>query len=93
MIQWKNCFNITKLSFWTLIALQDMLPTIMSQMGLAPSGPVSAESGRRPFGTRGDKQPGDEQTEANEQAAADADDDVPGKKIVDWFERIRFIYI
>ncbi|CAF0980724.1 unnamed protein product, partial [Adineta ricciae] len=51
-------------------SLQEMLPTIMSQMGISTDSGLASEAGRRKFGTRGDQsQPG------NEQENAEADDE------------------
>ncbi len=56
-----------------VLALQEMLPTIMSQMGMSTDG-LASEVGRRKFGARGDQQ-----QSGNEQAGAEADDEeVPG---------------
>ncbi|CAF0936622.1 unnamed protein product [Adineta ricciae] len=51
-------------------SLQEMLPTIMSQMGISTDSGSASEAGRRKFGTRGDQsQPG------NEPESAEADDE------------------
>jgi hypothetical protein len=63
------------------LALQEMLPTIMSQMGMSTDSGLASEASRRKFGGRSDhQQSGNEQTgSTNEQAGAEADDeDVPG---------------
>jgi hypothetical protein len=63
------------------LALQEMLPTIMSQMGMSTDSGLASEASRRKFGGRGDQhQSGNEQTgSTHEQAGAEADDeDVPG---------------
>jgi hypothetical protein len=60
------------------IALQEMLPTIMSQMGMSTDSGFASEANRRKFAARGDQ--GNDQTgTTNEQKGADADDEeVPG---------------
>ncbi|CAF1260545.1 unnamed protein product [Rotaria magnacalcarata] len=56
-------------------SLQEMLPTIMSQMGMSTDNVLASEAGRRKFPTHNDQQPsGNEQSE---QTGADADDEVP----------------
>ncbi len=62
------------------LALQEMLPTIMSQMGITSDSGLVGEAGRRRFGARGDQQTGHEQSRTtNDQAGAEADDEeVPG---------------
>ncbi|UJR28366.1 hypothetical protein I4U23_009609 [Adineta vaga] len=49
-------------------SLQEMLPTIMSQMGMGTDSGFGGETGRRKFGARGDQS-------GNEQASAEADDE------------------
>lgn len=63
-----------------MLALQEILPTIMSQMGMSTESVLASEAGRRKFNARADQQSAGEQTGAfNEQAGADADDEeVPG---------------
>ena len=64
-----------------MIALQEMLPTIMSQMGMSTDSVLASEAGRRKFPTRSDQpQAGNEQNgTGNEQAGGNADDEeVPG---------------
>ncbi|CAF3545448.1 unnamed protein product [Rotaria sordida] len=57
-------------------SLQEMLPTIMSQMGMSTDSVLASEAGRRKFPTRTDQQSGNEQTgTTNEQTGADADDE------------------
>ncbi len=59
-----------------VLALQEMLPTIMSQMGMAPDGSLSTEAGRRKFAGRDDQQ---QSGATNDQVGAEADDEeVPG---------------
>ncbi|CAF0986644.1 unnamed protein product [Rotaria sordida] len=57
-------------------SLQDMLPTIMSQMGMSADAGLASELGRRKLGSHGEQQqPGDGQTgTTNEQ---EGDDEVP----------------
>ncbi|CAF1006673.1 unnamed protein product [Adineta steineri] len=57
-------------------SLQDMLPTIMSQMGMSTDSVLASELGRRRGGSHGEQQTGDGTT--NEQTGAEGDDDVPG---------------
>jgi hypothetical protein len=53
-----------------VLALQEMLPTIMSQMGMTTDSILSG---------KGDHQTGDGQSgTTNEQAGAEGDDEVPG---------------
>ena len=61
----KHSFSSNISSFY-LLALQDMLPTLMSQMGLGADGPFGGKAGE-----------GQAET-GNEQGAA-GDDEVPGK--------------
>ncbi|CAF2395173.1 unnamed protein product [Rotaria sp. Silwood2] len=57
-------------------SLQEMLPTIMSQMGMSTDSVLASEAGRRKFPMRTDQQSGNEQTgTTNEQTGADADDE------------------
>ncbi|CAF0926413.1 unnamed protein product [Rotaria sp. Silwood1] len=57
-------------------SLQEMLPTIMSQMGMSTDSVLASEAGRRKFPTRTDHQSGNEQIGTiNEQTGADADDE------------------
>jgi hypothetical protein len=66
---------IDKLYFFCFLALQDMLPTIMSQMGMTTESVLGSEAGRH----KGDRQPGDGQSgTTTEQAGAEGDDEVPG---------------
>ncbi len=67
-------FFFHRWNFLVCLALQDMLPTIMSQMGM------STESGFT--GKQGDQQTGDGHSgTTNEQAGAEGDDEVPGMSI------------
>lgn len=59
------------------VALQDMLPTIMSQMGMSTDLSFGSEGGRRK-GDQGQSGDGHPAT-IHEQVGAEADDDVPGK--------------
>ena len=66
---------------WLRLALQEMLPTIMSQMGMSLDSGLASEAGRRKFAGRAGDQQSNEA--GNEQAGAEADDDdVPGKERV-----------
>ncbi|CAF4328897.1 unnamed protein product [Rotaria socialis] len=57
-------------------SLQDMLPTIMSQMGMTTDLGLASDAVRRKIGSQGDQQTGgDGQTGTNEQ---EGDDEVPG---------------
>ncbi|CAF4018486.1 unnamed protein product, partial [Rotaria magnacalcarata] len=57
-------------------SLQDMLPTIMSQMGMTTDLGLASDAVRRKAGSQGDQQTGgDGQTGTNEQ---EGDDEVPG---------------
>jgi nascent polypeptide-associated complex subunit beta len=57
------------IKFFYFLALQDMLPTIMSQMGMTTEN----------FTGKGDQHTGDGQSgTTNEQAGAEGDDEVPG---------------
>jgi nascent polypeptide-associated complex subunit beta len=63
-------FFLCEIVFFCFLALQDMLPTIMSQMGM------STDSG---LIGKGDQHTGDGQSgTTNEQAGAEGDDEVPG---------------
>ncbi len=62
------------------IALQDMLPTIMSQMGMTADSAFGSEAGRRKAGSHGEQQTGGDQIGTiNEQ---EGDDEVPGMLIL-----------
>ena len=66
------------------LALQDMLPTIMSQMGMSADMGFGSELGRRKAGSYGDQdQSGDGQPGSlNGQTIVENDDEVPGKLFV-----------
>ena len=63
------------------LALQDMLPTIMSQMGMSADMGFGSEPGRRKAGSYGDQdQSGDGQPGSlNGQTIVENDDEVPGR--------------
>ena len=62
------------------LALQEMLPTIMSQMGMSIDSGLASEAGRRKFAGRAGAGEQQSNEASNEQTGAEADeDDVPGK--------------
>ena len=64
--------------FSSLSALQEMLPTIMSQMGMTTDFSLAGEGGQRKGGARADQAGEGQLGTISEQAG---DDDVPGKSI------------
>jgi len=69
-------------------SLQEMLPTIMSQMGMSTDGSLAADASRRKFASRDQQQSCNAQNATtNEQAGAEGDDDeVPD--LVDNFDDV-----
>jgi nascent polypeptide-associated complex subunit beta len=57
-------------------SLQEMLPTIMSQMGMSTDGSLAGDAGRRKFASRDQQQAGNGQSATtSEQAGAEGEDD------------------
>jgi nascent polypeptide-associated complex subunit beta len=70
-------------------SLQEMLPTIMSQMGMSTDSALASELGRRKAGSHGEHQSGDGQTgTTNEQAGAEGDDDEEVPNLVENFDEV-----
>jgi hypothetical protein len=70
------------------IALQDMLPTIMSQMGMTADSAFGSEAGRRKAGSQ--QAGGDQIGTINEQ---EGDDEVPGMLMNIYFIEKYYSYV
>lgn len=68
--------SIWSISLFVFKALQEMLPTIMSQMGMTTDFSLAGEGGQRKGGARADQSGEGPLGTISEQAG---DDDVPGK--------------